>query len=400
MTGISTLAQALGQIDRIQSQQTLLDNLSTQLATGKKTQKFSGLGTNILATQRARTDLSSLETYVDNIKNAERRTKLTLTAIEEFQQQAENFSNALVGLSQESAHQRGEPIYYDDPLTPDVEENTIIGYSSAEPDVDFETLQDLASNLYDFMVDLLNTKDGDRHLLGGADTSTPPITDSGVLDSAISTRINAWQAGTITNEELIADLDDRTIEDGNLDAITDTIVGFSSTLSAGQAGKVFVRIDEKSEIDATVFANDRGFRDIMVALSYIKSADLGPIADEVQIDDATGLPVTLTEGAPGADVDEQTDNFFEVFNFLSATVNRALDDIDQQRFKLENARARIDQVKSNHQQEQNVLQTAIDEIENVDINEVAVRLNSLQLQLEASYGVTARIQQLSLVNFL
>ena len=400
MTGISSLAQALGQIDRIQSQQTLLDELSTQLATGKKTQKFSGLNTEILADQRARTDLSALETYVDNIKSAERRTKLTLTAIEEFQQQASNFSDMLVGLSQESAHQLGEPIYYDDPLTPDVEENTIIGYSSAAPDVDFETLQDLASNLYDFMVDLLNTKDGDRYLLGGADTSTPPITDSGVMESAISTRINAWQAGTITNEELIADLRDRSIDGGNLDAITDTIVGYSSTLSAGTAGKVFVRVDEKSEIDSTVFANDPGFRDIMVALSYIKSADLGPIADEVEIDPVTGLPNVTTQGAPGADVNEQKNNFFEVFNFLSTTVNRALDDIDQQRFKLENARARINEIKVNHEQEQNVLKTAIDEIENVDINEVAVRLNSIQLQLEASYGVTARISQLSLVNFL
>lgn len=69
MTGISSLAQALGQIDRIQSQQTLLDELSTQLATGKKTQKFSGLNTEILADQRARTDLSALETYVDNIRH-------------------------------------------------------------------------------------------------------------------------------------------------------------------------------------------------------------------------------------------------------------------------------------------------------------------------------------------
>jgi len=377
-----------------------LDTLSSQLTTGKKTQKFSGLDTNVMATQRARASMSSLETYIDNIKNADRRTEFTLNTIEEFQQQAENFSAALVGFNQESTHQRGEPIYYDDPLTVDIEENTIIGYSSSDPDVSFETLQDLATNLYDFMVDLLNTKDGDRYILNGADTTTKPLIDSGALDSAISTQVGAWQSGTISTEDLIANLTDRTIDDGNLDALTDTVVGFSPALSAGTAGKVFVRVDQQSEIDATVLANDQGFRDVIVALSYFKNADIGPIADEVQIDDVTGLPVVINEGAPGADVDEMTDNFFEVFNELSRMVNRAIDDIDQQRFKLETARARIDEIRTNHEQEQNLLQSTISGIEDADINEVAVKLNSLQLQLEASYGVTARIQQLSLVNFL
>lgn len=400
MTGISTLAQALSQIERIQDQQTLLDTLSTQLATGRKTQTFSGLQTDVIQSKRARADLSSLETYINNIKTAENRTTLMLNSIEEFQQQAENFASALVGLTQESAHQQGEVVYYDDPLTTDEIENTQIGHSSAQPDVDLETLQDLATNLYDFMVDLLNTKSGDRYLFSGADTATQPIIDSSVLDSAVSTQVNEWKLGNITNADLIADIQDRTIDNGNLDAFTDTVVGYSPTLSAGTAGNIFVRVDDNTEINATTFANDEAFRDILVALSYIKSPDLGPIVDEVEIDAVTGLPVVITEGAPGADIDEMTDNFYEIYNVVSSMVTAALDQVDQQRFKLENARARINEIKLNHEAEQNILQTTISEIEEVDINEVAVKINALQLQLEASYGVTARVQQLSLVNFI
>ena len=81
-------------------------------------------------------------------------------------------------------------------------------------------------------------------------------------------------------------------------------------------------------------------------------------------------------------------------------VTDAIDQIDQQRFKLENARARINEIMRNHEQEQSILQETISTVEDVDINEVAVKLNALQLQLEASYGVTARVQQLSLVNFI
>lgn len=185
-----------------------------------------------------------------------------------------------------------------------------------------------------------------------------------------------------------------------MDAFTDTVIGYSATLSAGTTGSIFVRVDDTSEIDSTTFANDIGFRDILVALSYIKSPDLGPIVDEVEIDAVTGLPTVLTEGAPGADIDEMTDNFYEVFNVITGMVTDAIDQIDQQRFKLENARARINEIMRNHEQEQSILQETISTVEDVDINEVAVKLNALQLQLEASYGVTARVQQLSLVNFI
>ncbi len=400
MTGISTLAQTLNQIDRIQSQQTLLDTLGTQLATGKKTQEFSGLEGDVIQSKRARADLSSLDTYIDNIKFAENRTSLMLTSIEEFQQQAENFADALVGLTQESAHQQGNVIYYDDPLTTDVEENTQIGHSSAEPDVDLETLQDLASNIFDFLVDVLNTKDGDRYFFSGADTSTQPIIDTSVLDSAISTQLSEWKLGNITNTDLIADLQDRTVDNGNLDALTDTVVGYSATLSAGTAGNTYVRVDEAAEIDSTIFANDTAFRDVLVGLAYIKNTNLGPIVDEVEIDPVTGLPTVITEGAPGADIDEMTDNFYEIYNSVTTMVISALDQIDQQRFKLENTRVRINEIKLNHEAEQNILKDTIAEIEDVDINEVAVKINALQLQLEASYGVTARVQQLSLVNFI
>ena len=400
MTGISTLGQSLNQISRLQEQQSLLDSLGTQLATGRKTQVLSGLDTQVTQALRSRTSIASLDTYINNITVAERRTEYTLSALEQFQEQAENFAGALAGFMQQGAHQLGDPVYFDDPLTTDDVENELIGYSSAEPDVDLETLQDLASNLFDYMVDLLNTKDGDRYVFNGADSSNEPFTNSGALDSAISTSLNNWQTGAITTDDLIADLQDRTIDNGNLDALTDTVVGYSSTLSADTAGKVVIRVSEGTEIDATVLADDQGIRDVMVALSYFKSADLGPIADEVEIDPVTGLPTVITEGAPGANVDEMTDNFYEVYNTLSAMVNSALDDIDQQRFKLEAARATIDEVKVSHENQRAILQSNVDDIENADINEVAVRINALSTQLEASYSVTSFIQNLSLVNFL
>ncbi|GJL85723.1 MAG: hypothetical protein DHS20C02_14980 [Micavibrio sp.] len=395
MTGVSTLGQALAQIERFKDVQSRFATLSTQLATGKKTQKFTGLGNDILTLQRARADFKSLDTFTNNIIHADRRIKTTLNTIEEFKAQAESFSAALVGFSQESTHQEGDIVYFDDPATPNVVENVQIGYTSATPDIDFQTLQDLASNLFDFMVNLLNEQDGDRFVLAGAETTTRPLVDSGTLDTAVSSLLAGWKTAGITTTELISGLRS---SDASVDpnAVTDGVIGYSAPLSSGAVKDVFVRVDDNTELDYTALANDPAFRDILVALAYFKNENLPPIADEID-------PVTnavTTEGAPGTTLDEMKDNFYQVFNDLTGMVNSAIDRIDRVRFKLETVRARIDEIQQSHKEEQNLLVGTIDNIENVDINEVAVEINSLQIQLDASFRVTARLQQLSLVNFI
>jgi flagellar hook-associated protein 3 FlgL len=115
------------------------------------------------------------------------------------------------------------------------------------------------------------------------------------------------------------------------------------------------------------------------------------------LNDANGNPLN---GAPGATVEEQKDNFFAVITALLSTVEAALEDVDKVRFNLEAKKARLDQVQQQNTFEKNVLTNLIGDIENVDINEVAVSITSLQTSLEASYSVTSRVLQLSLVNFL
>jgi flagellar hook-associated protein 3 FlgL len=398
MTGVSTLGQALDQIERIKEQQSLFSLYSLQVTSGKKTQSFSGLGNEILASKRARANFDSLETYINNVVNADRRISLMSNAIKEFRTQTRSFLNAMTGFSQQSVHQEGDLITYDDPLTTPVE-TTGVGHTSDEPDADFKTLRQLADNIFEFMSDLLNVKDNDRYLLGGAETLTQPFTDTGSLDSAISSLVTQWKAGGITTTGLVADLQDRTATAGNPDALTDTIIGFSAALSAGNAGEVFVRVQQNAEINYTTLANDQAFRDVMVAIAYIKNENLPPIADTYIPPNAyPGVPDV--QGAPGADTQEMKDNFFEVFNELTRMVDSAVDQMDQLSFNLENARARITEIKESHMEDKNLLQSTISNVEDADLNEVAVKVNALQTQLQASYAVTASLQKYTLVNFL
>lgn len=398
MTGVSILGRALSQISLIKEQQTLFADLSTQLATGKKTQSFTGLGNDILTSKRTRADLKSKEQYLDNIKKADTRINLMLQALKEFKQQSRNFADALFGLSQESVHQKGDTVRYDDPLTPEVE-NTAYGMTSADPDIDFETMQTLARNVEKFMIDLLNTKNGDRYLLAGAETTTQPVGNNGLLDTAVSTLLDGWRAGTITTQELIADFSDREASVGNPNAITDSIVEFAPVLSSGTAGKVFVRVDDISEIEYTALANEQAFRDILVAVSFIANENLGPIGDVYTPPNAPPNPPDI-QGAPGATLDEQRESFFEMFNGLTAMVSEAISDMDATIYKLETARARINEIRISHENELTLLKNTIADVENVDINDVALSISTLQVQLDASFRVAAKLQELSLVNFI
>ena len=397
MTGVSTLGQALRQIDNISAQQKLFSQLSTQMATGKKTQSYAGLNTDALTSLRSRTQLSNIEIFKNNITRADTRIGLMLTSVEEFQAQSREFSKTQTTMVIQGPHQQGEEVYYDDPLT-SVVETTIVGRTSALPDNDLKSVMDHASNLYNFLVDLVNTQDGDRYVLAGADSLVKPVNDQGTLDAAITSLVSDWKNGTITTDDLINDLKDRTSTAGNPDALTDTIVGFSPSLTSGNSGDVFIRVSEETEFKYTALANESGFRDVLVALAFLKNEDLGPIEDVYPDGVYPGVPTEI--GAPGANSAEKQENFYRVYKELTTMVSQAIDQIDEIRFRLETVRAQMDQTQKSHQNQKTLLLNTITGVEDVDTNEVAVKLTTLKTQLEASYQVTALTAGLSLINFI
>lgn len=374
MANISTLGQALDQISRLKTQQITMDSLSNQLATGKKTQRFSGLGNDVLASKRSRADLSSLDTYINNITNTNRRIDLMLNAVEEFQAQAENVVNGLVTAMQEGDYP------------------------------DLETIQDLADNIYDFMLNLMNVKDGDRYLFAGADSSTRPINDTGLFsgflgdfvpDSSDLTNppllasgiVGQWGDGTITTDQFIQ----------TYRSVNESILGYSPSLSNDEAGDVFVRVDDNSEIEYTALADTQGMKDIITALGVLRSLPPPEYAPGA-LNDPTAT--TLAADTPPSPPAEKQENFFQVINDLILMINNGIDSLDTERFKLSQVQAQTTLIQESHKEQSNMLQSIISDIEDADITETAAQINQLQIQLEASFRVTALVSELTLVNFI
>ncbi len=373
MTGISNLGQALDQIARLKTQQNTLDAFSTQIATGKKTQQFSGLGGDILRSQRARADFNKLDQYSTNITNASRRMDLMTNSISQISSQANLLLNAL----------------------------TVNPEQGDYPD--FETTKQLATDVYDYIMDMMNAKDGDRYLFAGSDSGIKPIEDKGLFDtflgtfryddtdlvtpSEVSGFIGDWGAGLISTDEFIAAYH-------NTD---ENILGYSTAIASGTTGDVRVRVDENSDFDYTVLANTPGMKDLVIAIGVLKNMpppEHAPGALNTPIP-----PNTALEQAPWPPQERQ-DNFFQVINDLAKTITNAVDALAGQENKINLVQAQTDNIKQQYVYQKNSLQSIIGETEDIDLTETVAKLQQVQVGLEASFSVTALISDLTLVNFL
>ena len=345
------------QIERIKLMQLQLGTLQTQIATGKKTQFFKGLGTDVIASERSRANFKSLDAYINNITIADRRIKLMESALKQIEDQAKIVESSISG-------------------------------QTAQGEVELPNMQELSNNVFNFLVNLVNSQDGDRYLFGGSEATNPPLVNTGILDTYTSSQISSWIATTTDTDTLIGNYRSRT-------ALPDATVGYNAVLSSGNGRGVSIRVDERTEIDYTVLGNDSGIRDILVAVDMLKN--LTSSIDEVTLDE-TDDPLTTTV-PPGADNSERSDNFFRVLSDIAVMINKGIDKIDQSRFELSQAQAQITNIKTDHQNDQNILLDTIGQTEDVDPAEVALKTNILSTQLEASYRMTVAMRDLSLANF-
>lgn len=374
MANISTLGQFLDQISRLKSQQQSIGDLSIQISSGKKTQKLSGLGDDILRTTRARTGINSLTQYSTNITNASRRIELMMTSLSEVKAQTDQIKNALFTAVQEG----------DFP--------------------DFESIQALTENVLGFIKDILNQKDGDRYLFSGGDTSEAPIADNGLFESALgefvpdssdltnppltaSGFIGSWGDGTITTEEFIA----------SYKGTTETVLGFSNALTTGTTGKTIVRVSDTSEFDYTKLANDPSLREIVRILGVLKElppVDFAPGA----LNDPTATTIA-GDTAPYPPAEKQ-ENFFAVINDLTSSLSRAVTDLTQDMFDIAQVQAQISIIKDSNTDQINAFKDIVGDVEDADITEASAKMLQMQTQLQASFQVTAIVSQLTLANFL
>ncbi len=269
---------------------------------------------------------------------------------------------------------------------------------------DLETIQETARNVLSLIESNINLQDGERYLFAGADSSVRPYENTGLFDSFLgefipdetdltnpplttSGLIGQWGDGTITTTEFIT----------NYRAVNETVMGYSSSLSADSAGRVFARVDEDTELDYTFLGDADPIKDIVIALNVLIAMPPPEYAPGA-LNDPTAT--TFGDDTPPFPPEEKQDNFFAVMNDLANMLATATDDLEQESYGLTLVQAQIQQVEEDYTLDKNSLLNIIGEVEDVSLEEAAAQIQQVQVQLEASYRVTALVAEMSIINFI
>jgi flagellar hook-associated protein 3 FlgL len=240
-------------------------------------------------------------------------------------------------------------------------------------------LQGEAKSSLSTLIGTLNTQINGAYLFAGINADVKPIAEYDQTPPAANQQgvADAFSAafGFSQSDPQVADIsaaDMQTFLDTSFaDMFADT--GWKSTWSSASDQNVRSRISTSELIDTSANANDEAVRKL--ASAYTMVADLGT--------------ANLNQAAFQKVVDKATQLTAEAIQGLT-TVQANLGNV-QERVTNANSRMTI---------QSDIITKHISALESVDPYEASSRLSSLMTQVETAYSVTARIQKLTLLNYL
>lgn len=316
---VSTLAQQQLITSNALRTQRNVNDLQVQIASGKKTQSFSGIADDAGRLVNLKSELSQAEQFIQNITITEKRLDLMAFAMDQIEGIARkartDFATALNG-----------------------------------SEADDIQLSLMAQASLDQIVEIFNTKDDSRFLFSGGAIETKPVN----LSNA------AYTAPVPGSPPIFV----QTVETGYYQ---------------GDAVVQSTRADDGFSIAYGINADESAFEKLIRTLDNVSNVTF---TDPITAQEKTFLTAAMTE------LTELIDN-----NGVDKTLSELRADIGLDRVILDN-------IRDKHNDFLQFSKDSIAEIENIDSAEVITSLNFEQIQLEASFTTIARIQTLSLSNFL
>ncbi|WP_172976572.1 flagellin [Roseivivax sp. THAF40] len=322
-----------------------MEKASIELSTGRHADIFEAAGSKSSRAFDIRGDLMRIEGFLVSNRLVEGRLEATRETLSLIREIAQDFL-------------------------------TLAAPSSGGPSATTGALQDDARRAFDRIADLSNTSYGGSRLLSGVASDQPAL--SGWAEQVAGTSPAAVVAGVLGaglsnagDAEMKADaLDDIFADSVGLNGFSDVFYGGSA-----QGGpKLSAQVDTGMQLNYGVQADDEGFRDLMQGLAMFAAVDVSGIEDDAAyaawIDRA---------------VEKVSDGVSGILNLEVKTGS------DQQQ---------LASTISRQEGRRNLLEAERSNIEGVDPYDAALRLSELEARLEATYTVTARLRNLSFLNYI
>jgi flagellar hook-associated protein 3 FlgL len=219
-----------------------------------------------------------------------------------------------------------------------------------------------ANETFESVVNAMNTSVGGRVLFGGASTDTQPIGEVDDILTALSTAV----AGASSVDDILT----------AAQAWFDDPAGFGSVGYLGSdtsLAPMSLSDDDNAQFDLR--GDDQVFRDTLRNLAVVAIA----------ADPALGLSEAQQS---------------ELFQKSAINVVNAHDAIIDVQAQIGFSESQIETIKVRHSAERSSLEISRNDLLSADPYQAATELEQVQFQLQSLYAITARMSQLSLVNYL
>ena len=318
-----------------------------ELSSGRLADVGKTLGARTTETVSFRVDVARLNMNIDTNASVSGRLSVTQQALQDMTTTGQNFINTLIA-----------------------SRNSDTGPAVAQND---------AKAALSSLTDALNSTFAGGYIFGGENVNSQPIanyfgTPTPANRQAVA---DAFQTffGFPQNDPQVANIvpsQMQTFIDGTFDALFEE-PQWSTNWSSASDTNIQNRISNSEVVETSTNANEDAFRKL--AKAYTMLADLG------------------VQGMNSA-------TFQVVVDSATKATGGALQDLAVEQGKLGTSQARVSSANTKMQAQVDLLTTQINGLETVDPYDAAVRVTSLQTQIETAYSLTARVQQLTILNYL
>lgn len=245
--------------------------------------------------------------------------------------------------------------------------------------LDRSTTAGIGQSLFGTMSDVLNTNIGGEYVFSGVNTDalafvTPGSTQGDAAAQAVRDAFSTHFGFTVEDPaaEAITSAQIEAFIDGPFaDLFNDA--NWAALWSDASDRGMRARISPRELVETPVTAHAQGFRDMAAASMLVSEFGAGNLGEQA-------MDALAHRG----------------LELVSTAVNR----ITQDQTELGVVEARIGQANDRMTLQKELLARESQELTGVDPYAAATRLNELMVGLEASYTVTARLQALSLMNYI
>ncbi|MBP0441251.1 flagellar hook-associated family protein [Tianweitania sediminis] len=226
--------------------------------------------------------------------------------------------------------------------------------------------------------DVVNGSLNGEYIFAGVSTDVKPLAD--FSDPASTSRMAFDAAFTAQFGFSITDPQAATISAGALEAFIDGPVndlflgsGWEGTSSFASNQTITSRITMTDTAQTSLSANAAGIRKLAMSTALAQALLEGPLNDSAR-------QLVAERGA--------------------SLVGSAIADIANAQSEIGVTQQRVARANERIEMQVSLFKTGLQELEGVDPYEAQTRVTNLLTQIETSYALTARIQQLSLLNYL